>query len=158
VGSDWRSPAPLAAPPEVRHPLDLVASTAIWRTSRVTDRPTVTSCSSPAASERGFRRADLRRGAGDGLSILASLARNLEDLDRVTGWVKALGFVNCAEGFNVTPAAINGFGDLILALWGDPGRHAFSDRWGELRFGRSRLRQSSRWPDAGTGDHRHRRR
>src|ERR687895_540400 len=58
------------------------------------------------------------------------------ELDRVTGWVKALGFVKCAEGFNVTPAAINGFSDLILALWGDAGRHARSAIGaGELPFG-----------------------
>jgi len=51
-------------------------------------------------------------------------------------WIKALGFVNCAEGFNVTPAAINGFSDLILSLWGDAGRHARSAIGsGELPFG-----------------------
>lgn len=61
-----------------------------------------------------------------GLSILASLKQELGELDSVTGWVKALGFVNCGEGFNVTPAAINGFSDLILELWGDAGRHARS--------------------------------
>jgi enamine deaminase RidA (YjgF/YER057c/UK114 family) len=61
-----------------------------------------------------------------GLSMLASLKQELGDLDRVTGWLKALGFVSCAEGFNATPAAINGFSDLILALWGDVGRHARS--------------------------------
>jgi enamine deaminase RidA (YjgF/YER057c/UK114 family) len=60
------------------------------------------------------------------LSMLASLDQALGDLDRVTGWLKVLGFVKCAEGFNVTPAAINGFSDLILALWGDAGRHARS--------------------------------
>jgi enamine deaminase RidA (YjgF/YER057c/UK114 family) len=71
-----------------------------------------------------------------GLSMLASLKQELGDLDRVTGWVKALGFVKCAEGFNVTPAAINGFSDLILALWGDAGRHARSAIGaGELPFG-----------------------
>jgi enamine deaminase RidA (YjgF/YER057c/UK114 family) len=71
-----------------------------------------------------------------GLSILASLKQELGELDRVTGWVKALGFVKCAEGFNVTPAAINGFSDLILALWGDAGRHARSAIGaGELPFG-----------------------
>jgi enamine deaminase RidA (YjgF/YER057c/UK114 family) len=71
-----------------------------------------------------------------GLSILASLKQSLGDLDRVTGWVKALGFVKCGEGFNVTPAAINGFSDLILALWGDAGRHARSAIGaGELPFG-----------------------
>jgi enamine deaminase RidA (YjgF/YER057c/UK114 family) len=61
-----------------------------------------------------------------GLSILASLKAELGDLDRVTGWVKALGLVNCSPGFNVTPAVINGFSDLILELWGDAGRHARS--------------------------------
>ncbi len=71
-----------------------------------------------------------------GLSILASLKQSLGDLDRVTGWVKALGFVKCGQGFNVTPAAINGFSDLILALWGDAGRHARSAIGaGELPFG-----------------------
>jgi enamine deaminase RidA (YjgF/YER057c/UK114 family) len=61
-----------------------------------------------------------------GLSILATLDHVLGDLDRVTRWVKVLGFVNCATGFNVTPAVINGFSDLILDLWGDAGRHARS--------------------------------
>lgn len=37
-----------------------------------------------------------------------------------------LGFVTCAEGFDVTPGVINGFSDLILALRGEAGRHARS--------------------------------
>jgi enamine deaminase RidA (YjgF/YER057c/UK114 family) len=60
------------------------------------------------------------------LSMIASLKAALGDLDRVTGWIKALGFVNGAPGFNATPAVINGFSDLIVELWGDPGRHARS--------------------------------
>jgi enamine deaminase RidA (YjgF/YER057c/UK114 family) len=60
------------------------------------------------------------------LSMLASLEQELGDLDRVTGWVKALGLVNCAPGFNLTPAVINGFSDLVVELWGDAGRHARS--------------------------------
>ena len=71
-----------------------------------------------------------------GLSMLASLQRELGDLDRVTAWVKALGFVSCAEGFNATPAVINGFSDLVMELWGDAGRHARSAIGaGELPFG-----------------------
>jgi len=71
-----------------------------------------------------------------GLSMLASLERELGDLDRVTAWIKALGFVSCAEGFNTTPAVINGFSDLILELWGEAGRHARSAIGaGELPFG-----------------------
>jgi enamine deaminase RidA (YjgF/YER057c/UK114 family) len=70
------------------------------------------------------------------LSMLASLQQELGDLDRVTRWIKVLGFVTCAEGFNVTPAVINGFSDLILSLWGDAGRHARSAIGsGELPFG-----------------------
>lgn len=59
------------------------------------------------------------------LSILASLRRELGDLDRVTGWVRALGLVRCAAGFDKPPAVINGFTDLVLELWGpEAGRHA----------------------------------
>jgi enamine deaminase RidA (YjgF/YER057c/UK114 family) len=71
--------------------------------------------------EQGYHAA---RAAG--LSMLASFKYELGDLDHVKGWLKVLGFVKCAEGFNVTPAAINGFSDLILALWGEAGRHARS--------------------------------
>lgn len=71
-----------------------------------------------------------------GLSILASLQQELGTLDRVGRWIKALGFVKCAEGFNITPAAINGFSDLILEIWGDAGHHARSAIGaGELPFG-----------------------
>ncbi len=70
------------------------------------------------------------------LSVLASLKRDLGELDRVKAWVKVLGFVRCAEGFDATPAAINGFSDLILELWGDAGRHARSAIGaGQLPFG-----------------------
>jgi enamine deaminase RidA (YjgF/YER057c/UK114 family) len=61
-----------------------------------------------------------------GLSILASLKQELSDLDRVRGWVKALGLVNCSPGFSKTPAVINGFSELILEIWGDAGHHSRS--------------------------------
>lgn len=61
-----------------------------------------------------------------GLSILASLREELGDLDLVAGWVRAFGMVNCAPGFNKTPAVINGFSELLLEVWGDRGRHARS--------------------------------
>jgi enamine deaminase RidA (YjgF/YER057c/UK114 family) len=71
-----------------------------------------------------------------GLSMLASLKQELGELDRVKSWLKALGFVNCGEGFNATPSVINGFSDLVLELWGDAGRHARSAIGsGELPFG-----------------------
>ena len=71
--------------------------------------------------ERGYEAARLTA-----LSIFASLQHELGDLDRVTGWVKALGLVNCAPGFSGTPGVINGFSDLVIDVWGEPGRHARS--------------------------------
>ena len=60
------------------------------------------------------------------LSVLASLRAELGDLDRVRAWGRVLGLVNCAPGFTALPGVVNGFSDLILALWGDAGRHARS--------------------------------
>ncbi|MBI1757442.1 MAG: RidA family protein [Fimbriimonas ginsengisoli] len=62
-----------------------------------------------------------------GLAILASLKRELGDLDRVTAWLHVLGMVNSAPGFNRQPNVINGFSDLIVDLYGpERGRHARS--------------------------------
>jgi enamine deaminase RidA (YjgF/YER057c/UK114 family) len=71
--------------------------------------------------EEGYEAARLTA-----LSVFASLQLVLGDLDRVTRWVKVLGLVNCAPGFNGTPGVVNGFSDLVLELWGDGGRHARS--------------------------------
>jgi enamine deaminase RidA (YjgF/YER057c/UK114 family) len=130
-------PAPLAAPPGVRLPFELVRvhgdlAYVSGHGPFDGDRLLVTGrVGGEVSVEQGYEAA-----RATGLSILASLKQELGDLDRVAGWVKALGFVKCAEGFNVTPAAINGFSDLILALWGDAGRHARSAIGaGELPFG-----------------------
>jgi enamine deaminase RidA (YjgF/YER057c/UK114 family) len=60
------------------------------------------------------------------LSILASLKRELGELDRVTQWLRAVGYVHCTPGFGQNAAVVNGFSDLIVELWGDAGRHARS--------------------------------
>jgi hypothetical protein len=60
------------------------------------------------------------------LSILASLKREFGDLDRVTQWIRAVGYVHCAPGFGQNATVVNGFSDLIVGLWGDAGRHARS--------------------------------
>lgn len=61
------------------------------------------------------------------LAMLASLQRELGDLERVERWVRAFGMVNAAPGFDRDPAVINGFSDLILELWGpERGQHARS--------------------------------
>jgi enamine deaminase RidA (YjgF/YER057c/UK114 family) len=60
------------------------------------------------------------------LSILASLKDELGDLDRVTEWIRAVGYVHCEPGFGQNAAVVNGFSDLIVELWGDAGRHARS--------------------------------
>ena len=61
------------------------------------------------------------------LSILASLKRELGDLDRITAWCRVFGMVNSAPDFAQQPAVINGFSELILELFGpEVGCHARS--------------------------------
>ena len=61
-----------------------------------------------------------------GLDLLAVMRTELGSLDRVQRIVKLLGMVNCAPGFNDTPAVINGCSDLLVDVFGDAGRHARS--------------------------------
>ena len=71
------------------------------------------------------------------LSILASLKRELGNLDRISAWLRVFGMVNSAPGFKQQPAVINGFTDLIVELYGSPrGLHARSAvGMAELPFG-----------------------
>jgi len=61
-----------------------------------------------------------------GLQLLAVLRAELGSLDRVTRVVKTLGMVNCAPGFNRTPAVIDGCSELLIEVLGDAGRGARS--------------------------------
>ena len=62
-----------------------------------------------------------------GLSILGDLKRALGDLDRIAAWLRVLGMVNVAPGFNQTTAVINGFSELIIELYGpERGAHTRS--------------------------------
>src|SRR5918912_1915361 len=130
-------PAPLVAPPSVRlpyEPLRIHGDLAYISGHGPFDGDRQLASGRVGAELSVEQAYDAARATG--LSMLASLKQELGDLDRVTGWIKALGFVKCAEGFNVTPAVINGFSDLILTLWGDAGRHARSAIGaGELPFG-----------------------
>lgn len=121
-------PRPFEAPPGVEFKFDLVrVSGAHAYTSGhlPMDGPDVLVQGRVGAEltvEQGYEAARLTT-----LSMLAGLRRELGELDRITGWVKALGLVSCAPGFDKPPAVINGFTDLILELWGEEqGRHARS--------------------------------
>ncbi len=61
-----------------------------------------------------------------GLGLLATMRSALGSLDRVTGIVKVLGMVRAAPDFLAFPAVIDGCSDLLVAVFGDAGRHARS--------------------------------
>ena len=130
-------PAPPAAPPGVQLPFEFVrvhGDLAYVSGHGPLDGDRVLVTGSVGAEVTVEQAYDAARATA--LSMLASLEQALGNLDRVTAWLKLLGFVKCAEGFNATPAVINGFSDLILELWGDAGRHSRSAiGTGELPFG-----------------------
>lgn len=53
-----------------------------------------------------------------GLSILATVRRELGSLDRVVRVVKTLGVVNSAASFTRQPVVINGFSQLLADVFG----------------------------------------
>ena len=53
-------------------------------------------------------------------------ARHLGSLDKVVRLVKVLGMVNCTPDFADQPKVINGFSDLMVEVFGEPGKGARS--------------------------------
>jgi enamine deaminase RidA (YjgF/YER057c/UK114 family) len=58
------------------------------------------------------------------INILAQLKAALGDLDKVARVVRLGGFINSAPGFTDGPKVMNGASDLMVAAFGDKGRHA----------------------------------
>ena len=58
------------------------------------------------------------------LQLLAIIKADIGDLDRITAIVRMQGFVNAANDFERLPHVIDGASDLLLALYGEVGRHA----------------------------------
>jgi hypothetical protein len=59
------------------------------------------------------------------LSVLASVRGAVGDLDLITAWVSVTGFVQAEPGYARTTAVLNGFSELVLAVFGhEVGDHA----------------------------------
>jgi enamine deaminase RidA (YjgF/YER057c/UK114 family) len=61
-----------------------------------------------------------------GLAILATVRSQLGSLDKVTRLIKVLGMVNSTLEFTDHPKVINGFSDLMVEVFGEPGKGARS--------------------------------
>ena len=60
------------------------------------------------------------------IMCLAALRAEIGSLERVSRVVKLLGMVNCTEDFERHPEVINGASDLLVAVFGEKGKHARS--------------------------------
>ncbi|MEE9612575.1 MAG: RidA family protein, partial [Desulfatiglandales bacterium] len=69
--------------------------------------------------EEGYEAARLTA-----INQLAVLKATLGDLNKVKRIVKVLGMVNSDPAFVEQPKVINGFSDMMVAVFGDRGRHA----------------------------------
>lgn len=61
-----------------------------------------------------------------GISLLSTLKKEIGDFNKVKRVVKVLGMVNCTESFTDQPKVMNGFSDLMVAVFGEKGKHARS--------------------------------
>ncbi len=71
--------------------------------------------------EQGYDAAKLTA-----IGLLSTLKAELGDLNRVKRILKVLGMVNCPDNFTDHPKVINGCSDLLVAVFGDKGKHARS--------------------------------
>lgn len=69
--------------------------------------------------EKGYEGARLT--AINQLAVLKDMLGNLNKVKRI---VKVLGMVNCDPSFVEQPKVINGFSDLMVAVFGEKGKHA----------------------------------
>ena len=60
-----------------------------------------------------------------GLNLVAQARHACDgDLDRVLRCVRLFGLINAVPGFTALPQVMNGASDLMVALFGEAGRHA----------------------------------
>src|ERR1700676_4735896 len=60
---------------------------------------------------------------GCAINLLAQVKAALGDLDKVVRVVRLGGFVNSAVGFTDGPKVMNGASDVMVAVFGDKGKH-----------------------------------
>ena len=118
----------LALPAAMRFPPSLRLS---WRQVRVVGSRAIIAGHGPRAADGtpfgkpGKVGRDLSVEEGyeaakaTGLAILGDLKREIGDLDRVVSWSRVFGMVNSAPGFVGQAAVVDGFTDLMIALFGD---------------------------------------
>ncbi len=66
----------------------------------------------------------MRAAQGCGVNLLAQVKAALGDLDKVVRVVRLGGFINSTPDFLDGPKVLNGASDLMVAAFGDKGRHA----------------------------------
>ncbi|TDH71582.1 hypothetical protein CCR75_001781 [Bremia lactucae] len=59
-------------------------------------------------------------------ALLATLKKELGELDHIKRIVKLTGFVNCIDTYTAQPGVINGASDTLATIFGDKGKHARS--------------------------------
>ena len=68
--------------------------------------------------EEGYEAARLT-----GINQIAVLKSTLGDLSRVKRIIRVTGMVNATSDFKQHPAVVNGFSDLMVAVFGEKGKH-----------------------------------
>lgn len=72
-------------------------------------------------TEEGYQAA-----RSTGISAIATLKQELGDLNKVKRIVKVMGMVNSTPAYNEHHLVVNGFSDLMVAVFADRGKHARS--------------------------------
>ncbi len=74
---------------------------------------------------RDVNEANAKKAARDTVLLILAIVKNeIRDLDMLKGVVKVQAFINCDDDFAELPKVLDGASDLLIALFGENGRHA----------------------------------
>jgi enamine deaminase RidA (YjgF/YER057c/UK114 family) len=123
-------PAPVVVPPGLTLPFAFVN---IRGTRVLFSGHPAQAADGSIAGPHGRLGADLTLQQGEAaardiaLSVLANVKAEIGELSRIAGWTRVFGMVNSTPGFSDQHLVINGFSELIIAVFGASiGRHARS--------------------------------
>jgi enamine deaminase RidA (YjgF/YER057c/UK114 family) len=82
----------------------------------------VSDCKGEVGTEVSLEKA--KEAAQHTVLLILAIIKEQIDLDQITGVIKVTGFIRSSASFTAQPEILDGASDLLIALFGENGRHA----------------------------------
>ncbi|MBN2177400.1 MAG: RidA family protein [Demequinaceae bacterium] len=119
---------PVVAQPVGNYVPALVDGACVWTSGQLPLVEGRLAATGSVGDDDGLVSPDLARECARiaALNGLAAMAGSCGGLDRILRVVRVVGYVASAPGFTAQPSVVNGASDLMVEVFGEPGRHVRS--------------------------------